>query len=44
MIEHTDAQFFQPLAEPLGIGVEKLTAGDFVTDGKDFGVHGTMVS
>ena len=39
--EHANAQFFQPLAEPLGIGVEQLTAGDFVTDGEDFGVHGS---
>jgi hypothetical protein len=39
MIEYADAQFLEPLAEPLGIGVEKLTAGDLVADGKDFGMH-----
>ena len=41
--EHADAQFFQPLAEPLRIGVERLSAGDFVTDGEDFRVHGRLV-
>ena len=42
--EHADAQFLQPLAEPLGVGVESLTAGDFVTDGEDFGVHQAIVA
>ena len=34
-----DAQLLQPLAEPLGVRVERLAAGDFVADGEDFGVH-----
>ena len=40
MIEHANAQLFEPLAEPLGVRVESLAAGDFVADGDDFGVHG----
>ncbi len=44
MEEHGDAQFLEPLAEPLGVRVQRLPAGDLVTDGKDFGVHGTSVT
>jgi hypothetical protein len=44
MKEYADAPFFQPLAEPLGIRVEQLTAGDFVTDGENFGVHFVVLS
>ena len=39
MEEHGDAQLLEPLAEPLGVRVQRLPAGDLVTDGKDFGVH-----
>ena len=40
MIEHADAQLLEPLAEPLGVRVERLAADDFVADGDDFGIHG----
>src|SRR5262249_51162140 len=34
-----DAQLRQALAEPLAVGVEVLTAGEFAADGKDLGFH-----
>ena len=39
VIKHPNAQFFEPPAEPLRIGVERLPAGDFVADGKNFRMH-----
>ena len=43
MEEHANAQLFQPLGEPLGVGVERLAARDFITDSEDFGIHGSAV-
>ena len=39
VIEDADAQLAQSLAEPLRVGVEELSAGDFVANGEDLGVH-----
>ena len=39
VIEDADTQLAQSLAEPLRVGVEKLSAGDFVANGEDLGVH-----
>ena len=39
MIEHADTRLAESLAEPLRIGVEELSAGDFVANGEDLGVH-----
>ena len=40
VIEDANAQFSQPLAEPLTVGVQPLAAGQFVADGDDFSYHG----
>ena len=39
MIEDADTQLAQSLAEPLRVGVEELSAGDFVANGENLGVH-----
>ena len=44
VVEYADAQLLQPLAEPLGVGVEKSAAGDLVADGEDFGDHWLSVA
>ena len=38
VVQDADTQLAQALAEPLRVGVEELSAGDFVADSKDLGV------
>ncbi len=39
VIKDADTQLTQSLAEPLRVGVEELSAGDFIADGENLGVH-----
>ena len=43
VIQYADAQLAQSLAEPLRVGVEELSARDFVANGEDLGIHGRQV-
>ena len=37
--DFANSQFLVPLAEPLGVRVEELSAGDLIANGNDFCVH-----
>lgn len=39
VVENSNAKFTQPLAQPLTVRVQSLTAGQLVTNRNDFGVH-----
>ena len=39
MPTHGDADFGQPLAQPLGVGIQVLPAGEFAADRDDFSFH-----